>query len=75
MQSYSTQTSLGSISSLQSKIENFSFFGADNKANKEQKKEEQPINETSSQSVIVAVDRIFTGISKCSFTYFQVNYV
>ena len=63
MQSYSTQVSIASISSLQSKIENsFSFFGADNKASKELKKEDhQPINEASSQSVIVAVDRIFTG--------------
>lgn len=64
MQSYSAQTSMSSISSLQSKIENFSFFGgADNRTSKEPKKEEhQPINEASSQSVIVAVDRIFTGI-------------
>lgn len=63
MQSLTSQTSISSISSLQSKIENFSFFGnADYKATREQlKKEEQPINETTSQSVIVAVDRIFTG--------------
>lgn len=64
MQSYSTQASISSISSLQSKIENFSFFGgADTRTSREPKRaeEHQPINEASSQSVIVAVDRIFTG--------------
>ncbi|RWS13810.1 brefeldin A-inhibited guanine nucleotide-exchange protein 1-like isoform X6 [Dinothrombium tinctorium] len=54
------------ITSLQSRFETFSSFAVDSlsRATKEQKKEEQPINETSSQSIVVAVDRIFTGSTR-----------
>jgi len=66
MQMITTQGSIASISSLQSRIENFSFFSnTETRTRADQsKKDEQPINETTSQSVIVAVDRIFTGSTK-----------
>jgi brefeldin A-inhibited guanine nucleotide-exchange protein len=64
--SSSSVSNLTSISSIQSKLESLSLFAMDSlsRSSKEHKKEEQPINETTSQSVVVAVDRIFTGSTK-----------
>ncbi|XP_074598871.1 ADP ribosylation factor guanine nucleotide exchange factor Sec71 isoform X2 [Brevipalpus obovatus] len=56
-----------SVSTLQSKFEGISLFAVDSLSRNTKdahKKEEQLINETSSQSVVVAVDRIFTGSTR-----------
>ncbi|RWS30440.1 brefeldin A-inhibited guanine nucleotide-exchange protein 1-like protein [Leptotrombidium deliense] len=61
-----TGNQFSAVASLQARFETISSFAVDSlsRATKEQKKEEQPINETSSQSVVVAVDRIFTGSTR-----------